>query len=309
MERKRLQHHRMKQQQQAFSLSQQDLTDAIARMKPINAHRLNDKRTCVSATSSIEQLSNPVVSELIKEFEARSSVMHYSSAQDLLSITKNFISVNENQHMLKRCVTIDNTNKGNELVDKRVCSSGNDKSTIIVDRSQQTLVVDENKRMAHVHDKHRRQDNDDCQCTLLLPSTFVYDLVKPIDTFVPSMAIQHANIDTDMLPIEQRTIVNDNPLHNNEEQLNMALADLISLSADTHRSLSWNSSTILPYEHEHRRVSTPKMNHTSKTSLSASIDLLNDLLETFELDTNKSDASTRMISNDQPTNKTNEFLR
>lgn len=84
MERRRLQQQRMKHQQR-FCVSQQDLTQAIARMKP-HRRATHDNLVHVSSLSScsVETLTIPSVSQLIKEFEARTVSTPYVSAQDLV---------------------------------------------------------------------------------------------------------------------------------------------------------------------------------------------------------------------------------
>ena len=77
MERRRLQHQRMKQQQQQqrFCVSQQDLTQALARMKPqrraTHDNLMNISSLSLTSSCSVETLTIPSVSELIKEYEAR----------------------------------------------------------------------------------------------------------------------------------------------------------------------------------------------------------------------------------------------
>ena len=79
MERRRLQQQRLKQQR--FAVSQQDLTQAIARMRPARDHSTS---ILPSSSSSMETFSPPSVSQLIKSFETRTPSTPYQSAHDFL---------------------------------------------------------------------------------------------------------------------------------------------------------------------------------------------------------------------------------
>ena len=80
-------------------------------------------------------------------------------------------------------------------------------------------------------------------------------------------------------------------LLNKETQLNNALADLLSLSGE-----------------QQPRVSTPKMVRR-KNSISASIDLLNNLLETFDQDAEGSETQAQPVAetNQNPLKPINMF--
>jgi hypothetical protein len=87
MERRRLQQQKTKQQKR-ISVSQQDLTQAIAHMKPQRRATHGNLMSISSSPSlsscSIETVTIPSVSQLIKEFEARTGSTPYVSAQDFI---------------------------------------------------------------------------------------------------------------------------------------------------------------------------------------------------------------------------------
>lgn len=211
MERRRLQQQRMKQQQR-FCVSQQDLTQAIARMKP-QRRATHDNLAHVSTSSlsscSVETLTVPSVSQLIKEFEARTVSTPYVSAQDIVPHNQS----NSFQSMSDRTMNIT---------------------------------------------KDQEQNKPD------LPSS-------------PPSSYHSAESNTNTVDVSQRN-QRFSEIQAKEVQLNNALADLISLSNDA--DVSSSVSSLLNNSQRRRASSTIENNN----SISASIALLNNLLETFDLD-------------------------
>lgn len=238
MERRRLQQQRMKQQQR-FCVSQQDLTQAIARMKP-HRRATHDNLTHLSSSSSlstcsVETLTVPSVSQLIKEFEARTISTPYVSTQDFVP----------NNHVV--VVLISNGAQSNSFQstsDRTMNIKVNEQSP----GDQTTLDNERNKR----------------ELPSSLPSSY--------------QCAESNNTTIDMSQRNQRF----NEIRAKEVQLNNALADLISLSndADISSSISSSSRSLLNNSQRRRASST---NETAN-SISASIALLNNLLETFDLD-------------------------
>jgi hypothetical protein len=295
MERKRLQHQKIKQQQR-FCVSQQDLTEAIARMKPtINDFRArrratHESLTNISLSSSTEILNNRSVSQLIKEFEARANITPYASAQDLLPIFNDVMSNGEESncsHMSIQTMKIKGNSNDNDNINNNVCSlisrSINDDNQMVTeDIHQQKLTGDEEQEK---NDEEIQQTlNNDCYKQDLLSSSFYSsnNSHHPIE----EMLTRSTDIDAAALTLGKRHEIRFNELLFKEAQLNNALADLISISNDTDKSASINSSsTSVTKNQKHRRVS----NGNNNNSISASIDLLNNLLEKFDLHDEGSD--------------------
>ena len=268
MERKRSQQQRLKQQQR-FCVSQQDLSEALAKMKPVRSNSTQDQRTI---DDSMERLTNPPVSQLIKEFEARATLTPYASAQDLLPTNRdeshNEALSNRSHMSTVRAGKIKGKSNDNGIINKNVClpispppplhrTDDNQMARVdLSDRSQ--LLIEEREKAS------RQTSTLEINC-------------QQDDPQLATMTARSTDIDAAM---EQRHQSRFDELLCKEAQLNHALADLISMTND-HRSLSSNSSPRSPI-HQHPRVSTPTNNN--KTSISASIELLNNLIETFELD-------------------------
>jgi hypothetical protein len=92
MERKRLQQQRSKQQQQQrICLSQQDLTQALARMRPTERDGRVTHLSSMpnSVSSSVDALTIPSVSQLIKDFESRAASTSFESTEDDKSTISN----------------------------------------------------------------------------------------------------------------------------------------------------------------------------------------------------------------------------
>ncbi|CAF1309372.1 unnamed protein product, partial [Rotaria sp. Silwood1] len=94
MERRRLQQQKMKEQQR-FCVSQQDLTKAITHMKTQRHATYNNIMNISSSSSlshSIDTLTIPSVSQIIKDFDVQSISTPYLSAQDFIPINNDIIS-------------------------------------------------------------------------------------------------------------------------------------------------------------------------------------------------------------------------
>ena len=281
MERRRSQQQRFKEQQR-FSVSQQDLTEAIARMKPTRSP--HDRRATLSAAPSIERLTNPPVSQLIKAFEARANLTPYASAQDLLpsntDVSSNDTPSNSG-HMSAREARSKDTSNENDTIDKTVCSpispSISDDNQMVIVEIHQRHLTDDNEHEKKTQDR-QPTPSDDCHKQELVATQKT--------TSSSSMVTRSTDIDAAAAAstLGQQNAIHFDELLSKEAQLDNALADLISLSNDTYRSYSLNSSPRSLVHHQHQRVSTPKIHRKSKSSISASIDLLNNLLETFDLD-------------------------
>ena len=241
MERRRLQQQRMKQQQR-FCVSQQDLTQAIARMKP-HRRATHDNLSHLSSSSSlstcsVETLTIPSVTQLIKEFEARTISTPYVSAQDFVP----------NNHVVVLVSNGASSHSFQSMSDRTMNIKVNEQSP----GDQTTLDNERNKR------EHPSSSSP--------PSSY------------HSAESNNNNPTVDMSQRNERF----NEIRAKEVQLNNALADLISMSndADISSSISSSSRSLLNNSQRRRASST---NETAN-SISASIALLNNLLETFDLD-------------------------
>lgn len=304
MERRRSQQQRFKEQQR-FSVSQQDLTEAIARMKPTRSP--HDRRNTLSAAPSIERLTNLPVSQLIKAFEARATLTPYASAQDLLStntdVSSNDTPSNSSHMSAAREPRSKDTSNENGTIDKTVCSpissSVSDDNQMVIVEIHQRHLTDDSEHARKTQDRHPTP-NDDCH---------KHELVATQKT-TPSTSMVTRSTDIDAAAaastLGQQNAIHFDELLSKEAQLNNALADLISLSNDTYRSYSLNSSPRSLVHHQHQRVSTPKIHRKSKSSISASIDLLNNLLETFDLDIEVDEKKSQKQENIEPSTEKQE---
>jgi hypothetical protein len=279
MERRRLYHQRLKQQQQRFCVSQQDLTEAIARMKPITtdfqAQRRATHDNLTNLSSSVETLSNPPVSQLIKKFEARANITPYASAQDLLTINNDVISNGAESncsHMSIRTLKIKGND--NDIINNNVCSPI---SSSVNDDNQ--MVIVEIHQQQHTEDKeqeiHQTLDNDRHKQNLTSSSN---SSEKENNNHSTEMLTRSTDIDAAAASVlGKRHEIRFDELLTKEEQLNNALADLLLISNDIDKPSSINSSPRLL-----THVSNAKTNNN--TSISTSIELLNNLLQTFDHD-------------------------
>jgi hypothetical protein len=297
MERRRLQHQKIKQQQR-FCVSQQDLSEAIARMKPIlndlgtQRHATHENLTNISSSSSIEALNNRSVSQLIKEFEARTNITPYASAQDLLPIVNDVVSNGAEfncTHMFIRTMKTKGNSNDNGIINNNVCSPishsiNDDNQMVIVEIHQQRLTEDKEQEKKD-EEIHQTLDNDRHKQNLL-PSSFDSIENKNNNNHHHLHSIQmltrSTDIDAAALTLGKRHEIRFDELVAKEAQLNNALADLLSISNEAEKFSSINSSPTCVIKNQgYQRVSNNKKNNPSR--LSASIDLLNDLLETFDL--------------------------
>jgi hypothetical protein len=293
MERKRLQHQKINEQQR-FCVSQQDLTEALARMKPtVNIFRTRRRSTDENlfSSSSHETLNNRSVSQLIKEFEARANITPYASAQDLLPIVNDVISngLESNcSHMSIRTMKIKGNSNDNDIINNNVCSpisrSINDDNQMVTEEiHQQKFIGDKRGEKNDEEEIHQTLDKDRHKQDLL-PSPFSSSSNNNNNHrhHPTQMLTRSTDIDAAALTLGKRHEIRFDELLNKEAQLNHALADLLSISNDVDKSTSRNSS---PKSRNNQRVSNGKNNN----NISASIDLLNNLLDTFNQDDEYSD--------------------
>jgi len=274
MERRRLQQQKMKQQQR-FCVSQQDLTQAISRMKPqrraTHNNLMNISSLSLTSSCSNETLTIPSVSQLVKEFEARAVSTPYVSAQDVLP-------------------------------NNNIVVSNGTESNCFPQMSVQTMnikVNDNNNQFTGDKEQiHQTLDNDRYKRDLPSSSSSSY-----YSTESSNNTIQMSTRNTDINLKRHDKRFND--IRTKEAQLNNALADLISLSNDADISSSISSSSrSLTNNPQHRRPSSANDN---SNSISASIALLNNLLETFDLD--NEDYKTKKNNIDQTTSPKNEDIK
>jgi hypothetical protein len=301
MERRRLQHQRMKQQQR-FCVSQQDLTEAITRMKPtktdfhVQRRATHESLTNIPSSCSIQTINSRSVSELIKEFEERANaITHYSCGEDLLPIIKGVISsrVEPNfSHMFIRTMKIKGNINDNDIINNNVCSpippSINDDNQMVIVETHRHQLADDKKQEKKDEQIHQTLDND--RHKLLLPASSIYTTENNNNNhqYLTQMLTRSTDIDAAALTLGKRHEIHFNELLTKETQLNNALADLLSISNDADQSSSINSSPrSLTAYNECRQISEAK--NFKDNSISASINLLNNLLETLDFDDEGSD--------------------
>jgi hypothetical protein len=271
MERRRLQQQRIKQQQR-FCVSQQDITQALARMKP-QRRATHDNLLNISSPSlsSVETLTIPSVSQLIEEFEARAVSTPYVSAQDFLPIDNDSVpngtESNSIQPVPVRTIKVKvDTDDDNNNISSSISRLNNDNNQTYQDKEQETL----KKKQTHQTLNNDRYKRD-------LPSSSASSYYS-IESNNSTTQMFTRNIDINSKRHDQRF----NEILAKEAQLNNALADLISLSNDADISSSISSSSrSLTNNSQRQRASSTNDNNNS---ISASIALLNNLLETFDLD-------------------------
>jgi hypothetical protein len=319
MERRRLQQQRIKQQQQQrFCVSQQDLTQAIARMKP-QRRATHDNLMNISSSSlsacSVETLTVPSVSELIKEYEARAISTPYVSAQDFSPIDNVVVSNGAESNCCQQMpfrtkqIKVNNNNDDDDNdISSSISSLNNDNDqTLIQKTNQDQYTRDKEQETTKKEQLHQTLNNDRYKRDLPSPSSSSY------------YSIESNNNNNNPIPMLMRNRSNDSSISKSpnkrfseiltkEEQLNNALADLMSLSNDA--DISSSSSRSLSNISHRRRTSSINDN---VNSISSSIALLNNLLETFDLDNeeymnktskkNNIDRSSQKSDNAKPTNK------
>lgn len=230
MERRRLQHQRMKQQQH-FCVSQQDLTEAITRMKSCRV--THESLTDIPS----ETLNSRSVSQLIQEFEART--------QDLLPINNDIIAnrVEPNcSHMFIQTMKIKGNSNDNDIINNNVCSPissfiNDDNQMVTVDLHRHHLTDDkeQEKKGEEIH----KQD---------LPSSSIYNTENKNNNhhqYPTPMLTRCTDIDAAALTFGKRYEIHfdDDDLVTKETQFDNALVDLLSISNDGDQSSSINSSS------------------------------------------------------------------
>lgn len=281
MERKRLQQQKLKQQQR-FCVSQQDLTDALARMKSPRRATYNNLMNVSSSSSalsrSVDTLINPSVSQLIKEFEARSTSTPYVSTQEVIRNNNNNNNTNESetnhfQQGSSRAMKIkvnyvddNNSSRFNNVSTDQIVKERIHQDQFIGDKEQETIKQDQTLD----NDRYKRE------FPLSSSSSSYYSIEGNISSNTKLMT-QYIDNDSN---VSKRCEKIFEEILSKEAQLNHALADLISLSNDADISSSVSSSSrSLANNIQHSRTSD------ATNSITASIALLNNLLETFDFDT------------------------
>ncbi|CAF1155382.1 unnamed protein product [Rotaria sordida] len=275
MERRRLQQQKMKQQQR-FCVSHQELTEAIDYMKTQRRATYNNIMN-ISSSCSIDTLTIPSVSQIIKEFEARSISTPYVSAQDFISNNNDIISneaeSNCFQKMSVRTIKIKvNKNDDNNRSSSISCL---DNDQILKEKIHQDQFIGDKEQIDQTlnNDRYKRE----------LPSSSSSSSYYSIDNNNNTIQMVTRNTNINSITSKRHDKRFDEIL-TKEAQLNNALADLISLSNDADISSSISSSSSsrsLTNIFQHQRTSSTNDN---TNSISASIALLNNLLETFDFD-------------------------
>ncbi|CAF3159464.1 unnamed protein product [Rotaria sp. Silwood2] len=289
MERRRLQQQRMKEQQR-FCVSQQDLSETIARMKTKRRATYNNLMNISSSSSSssilscsIDTLTIPSVSQIIQEFETRSISTPYISAQDFIPIDNDVVSngadFNCFQQMPAQKIKIKVNNNDDNNISSSISCLDNDQTLrekihqdqFIGDKEQQTIKKEQIDQALN-NDRYKRE----------LPSSSSSSSYYSIDSNnnnTTQMVTRNTNLNS---LISKRHDKRFGEILAKEAQLNNALADLISLSndADISSSISSSSRSLTNISQRRRASST----NDNTNSISASIALLNNLLETFDLD-------------------------
>ena len=281
MERRRLQQQKIKEQQR-FSVSQQDLTEAIARMKPVrHSFRTRRRSTDEFPPPPDEIVHHRSVSQLIKEFEARTNFSPYASAQDLFLIVNDLLSNGAESncsHMPIRTMKRKDESNDNDIINNNVCSpishSINDDNQMVTEEIHppQKFTGDrrEEKNDDDGREIHPTLHKDRHKQNLSLPSSFSHNHLPT------AMIPRSTDIDAAALTLGKRHELRFEELLTKEAQLNHALAELISISNDIDESSSMNS---LPSSN----LIQPVSNSKTDSNISASIHLLNNLLDTFDL--------------------------
>ncbi|CAF3448414.1 unnamed protein product [Rotaria socialis] len=301
MERRRLQQQRMKQQHR-FCVSQQDLTDAMARMKPPRRATYNNIMN-ISASSvlscSADTLTTPSVSKLVKEFEARSTP--YESTHDDISAGKENFPTELESNGLQQVSTPTIKIKANNIDgNANISRLNNDADQTVKEKTQQDQSIGDKGQetikqdQTVVNDRHKREQQSS--------SSSSYYSVEGNN----AMQMVTRNTDNDSTVSKRHDKIFGEIL-SKEAQLNNALADLISLSNDADISSSVSSSAkSLTNAFQHPRTSSTNDN---SNSISASIALLNNLLETFDLDNEDyKNKTTKKNPNDQISDKKNNDM-
>ncbi|CAF0900674.1 unnamed protein product [Adineta ricciae] len=312
MERKRLQQQRMKQQQQErFCVSQQDLTEAIARMKPARRATHTNLLNVSSSSStvslcSVETLTVPSVSELIKGYEARASSTPYVSAQDFLPID-NIVATDRVEsnccHPTKNIKVNNNDDNISSSSSPPPPPPSNNNNQTLTEKIHPDQVTGDREQGATKKEQiHQTLDNDRYNKREQTSSTSssYYSIES---AHQPAVMLTRTRSQESANSKRQNRCFSE--VLNKETQLNNALADLISLSNDANTSSSVSSSSrSLANMSQQRRASSVNDN---SNSISSSIALLNNLLETFELDNEEYKSQLSKKTNVDSTKANNKF--
>jgi hypothetical protein len=254
------------------------------------------------SSSSAETLTVPSVSQLIEEFEARAVSTPYVSAQDFLP-TDNEAVPNGAESNCFHAMSVQTIQTKVDNISSSISRLNDDNNQI----HQDQFTRDKEQETTKKEQLHQTLNNDRYKRDLPSPSSSSY------------YSIESNNNNNNPIPMLMRNRSNDSSISKSpnkrfseiltkEEQLNNALADLMSLSNDA--DISSSSSRSLSNISHRRRTSSINDN---VNSISSSIALLNNLLETFDLDNeeymnktskkNNIDQSSQKSDNAKPTNK------
>jgi hypothetical protein len=254
-------------QQQRFCVSQQDLTQTISRMKP-------QRRATHNNLMNLSSLS--LTSSCSNETLTIPSVSQLVKEFEARAVSTPYVSAQD------------------VLPNNNVIFSNGAESNCVPQMSVQTMnikVNDNNDQFTGDKEQiHQTLDNDRHKRDL--PSSY-YSTESNNNTT--------QNMDINLKRHDKRF----NDIRTKEAQLNNALADLISLSNDADISSSISSSSrSLTNNFQRQRTSSANDN---SNSISASIALLNNLLETFDLD--NEDHKNKKTNIDQTTSSKNEDIK
>ena len=285
MERRRLQQQKMKQQQQRFCVSQQDLTQAIARMKP--QRRATHDNLPNICSSSIETLTIPSVSQLIKDFEARAVSTPYVSAQDFIPIDNDVVSNGAESNCFQQTsvrtmkIKVNHNNDNNNISSSISRLNSDNDQTLIEKTHLDQFTGDEEQETVRKGERHQTLDNDRYKRDLPSSSSSSFYNIESNNNTNSTTPMLRRNTDPDST-VSSRRDKRFSQILSKEAQLDHAVADLISLSNDADISSSISSSSrSLTNRSQRRRASSTNEN---TNNISASIALLNNLLDTFDLD-------------------------
>ena len=248
MERKRLQQQRMKQQQQRVCISQQDLTQALARMRPTG----RDERPTgpasmpISISSSVDALTIPSVSQLIKDFESRATSTPFESTEELVVLDKPTVPKRRGRAFSSQ---------------RRPLATMKNNADAHHSSSMSSLSISKTKE--NLRSPVSTRDEDQRALPRSSSSSSSYHSFE---------SQNHITV------VQQKKTAGE--LRRREKEFNTALAELISLSndADISSSISSASSRSLI----HRGSSS----QDRSLSISMNIALLNDLLDVLALEQN-----------------------
>lgn len=316
MERKRSQYQRYKQQkQQRFCVSQQDLTQALNRMKPMMncfQERRYESLKSFSSTPSIEKIDNRSVSKLVQEFEARANIISYASTQNLFRTANDVISNDaefNHNHMLTQTIKPKDENNDNRIINNNVCSLI---SSCTVNDNQ--MVKENIKPDEHTGDKEQEKKDEPIYETLDIdyekldlppPPPSFYATIEKNNHSKIDMVTRSTNLDEAAKTFGQQNKITFDQLLVKEAQLHRALADLLAISNNTNKSLLTKSPTK-------KLQQRPILNVKNDTNASSTNAFLNNLLDEFDFNKEKIGNSSNknrhsQINNDGPVKPINMF--